>query len=134
LFLLVAAAFLADTWLATADALSRAQADIIHTLFPKARYYTMRQWYFWVFALLAVVTSFTMTLDTPGSLILLTAVIGFAGTVIFPIALYLLNHRLLAPALPTWARPSALSALLLAVSFLIYLSLAIIFIVVKLSE
>jgi len=131
LFLLVAAAFLADTWLATADALSRTQADIIHTLFPKARYYGLRQWYFWVFALLTVITSFTMSLDAPGSLILLSAVIGFAGTVIFPVALYLLNHRLLAPALPSWAKPSKSSAVLLLISFLAYFALAICFVVVK---
>ena len=131
LFLVVAAAFLADTWLATADAVSRTQADIIHTLFPKARTYTMRQWYFAVFALLTVITSFTMSLDAPGSLILLSAVIGFAGTVMFPVALYLLNHHLLAKALPSWARPSRWSALLLLISFIAYLLLALTFIYIK---
>jgi hypothetical protein len=131
LFLIIAAAFLADTWLATADAVSRTQADIIHTLFPKARKYAMRQWYFAVFGLLTVITGFTMSLDAPGSLILLSALIGFAGTVMFPVALYLLNHRLLAPALPSWARPSAWSAVLLLMSFVVYLSLASMFIYLK---
>ncbi len=131
LFLVIAAAFLADTWLATADAVSRTQADIIHTLFPKARTYTMKRWYFAVFAVLTVITSFTMTLDAPGSLILLSAVIGFAGTVMFPVVLYLLNHRLLAPALPAWARPSKWSALLLLISFVVYLLLAMTFIYLK---
>jgi hypothetical protein len=131
LFLIIAAAFLADTWLATADAVSRTQADIIHTLFPKARKYAMRQWYFAVFGLLTVITGFTMSLDAPGSLILLSALIGFAGTVMFPVALYLLNHRLLAPALPSWARPSAWSAVLLLMSFVVYLCLASMFIYLK---
>jgi hypothetical protein len=131
LFLVIAAAFLADTWLATADAVSRTQADIIYTLFPKARKYAMRQWYLAVFALLTVITGFTMSLDTPGSLILLSALIGFAGTVMFPVALYLLNHRLLAPALPSWARPSKWSAIFLWMSFLVYLSLASMFIYLK---
>jgi hypothetical protein len=131
LFLVIAAAFLADTWLATADAVSRTQADIIYTLFPKARKYAMRQWYLVVFALLTVITCFTMSLDTPGSLILLSALIGFAGTVMFPVALYLLNHRLLAPALPSWARPSKWSAIFLWMSFLVYLSLASMFIYLK---
>lgn len=131
LFLVIAAAFLADTWLATADAVSRTQADIIHTLFPKARSISMRKWYLWIFALLTVITSFTMSLDAPGSLILLSAVIGFAGTVMFPVALYLLNHRLLAPALPFWAKPSKGSAFLLLISFLVYLALAVCFLVVK---
>ncbi len=131
LFLIIAAAFLADTWLATSDAVSRTQADIIHTLFPKARKYVMRQWYLAVFALLTVITGFTMSLDAPGSLILLSALIGFAGTVMFPVALYLLNHRLLAPALPSWARPSGFSAVLLLLSFLVYLTLATMFIYLK---
>ena len=105
LFLIVAAAFLADTWLVTADAVSRTQADIVQTLFPKASRFSVRQWYFGFFAVLTMITGFTMTMDAPGALILISAVIGFAGTVIFPVALYLLNYRLLKPELPTWARP-----------------------------
>jgi hypothetical protein len=72
-----------------------------------------------------------MTLDAPGSLILLSAVIGFAGTVMFPVALYLLNHRLLAPQLPDWARPTAWSAGLLLFSFIAYFLLAITFMYLK---
>ena len=72
-----------------------------------------------------VVTCLTMLLDAPGPLILISAVIGFIGTVIFPAALYLLNHRLLPPLLPPWARPSRFSACLLWTSFAAYLILAI---------
>jgi hypothetical protein len=125
IFLLVAAAFLADTWLATADGVSRMQADVVHTLFPASRRVPLRTWYFGVLILLAVVTGFTMLLDAPGPLILTSAVIGFGGTVIFPVALYLLNYRLLAPALPAWARPRPVEAVLLGVSFLAYLGLAV---------
>lgn len=124
IFLVVAAAFLADTWLATADGVSRMQADVVHTVFPASRKYPLRSWYFGVLALLTVVTGCTMLLDAPGPLILTSAVIGFAGTVIFPPALYLLNYRLLGPALPAWARPRPVEAGLLAVSFLAYLGLA----------
>jgi hypothetical protein len=124
LFLVVAAAFLADTWLATADAVSRTQADVVHILFPKARLYPMRQWYFGFLAVLTVITGLTMSLNAPGTLILISAVIGFGGTVIFPVALYFLNYHLLSPSLPKWARPSQFSAVLLGVSFLSYLLLA----------
>lgn len=124
LFLLIAAAFLADTWLATADAVSRTQADIVQTLFPKAQRYSMRQWYFGFLAVLTMITGFTMSIDSPGALILISSVIGFMGTVIFPVALYFLNYRLLAPQLPAWARPSGFSACLLAVSFIAYAILA----------
>jgi len=125
LFLIVAAAFLTDTWLATADAVSRMQADIVHVLFPKSRRIALRTWYYIFLALLTVVTSLTMLLDAPGTLILTSAVIGFAGTVMFPVALYLLNYRRLAPLLPAWARPPASGCWLLGLSFIIYLALAL---------
>jgi hypothetical protein len=66
-----------------------------------------------------------MLLDAPGSLIMTGAVIGFIGTIIFPVTLYFLNYRILAPHLPPWARPGRISQWLLAISFLAYLSLAI---------
>jgi hypothetical protein len=125
IFLVVAAAFLTDTWLATADGVSRMQADIVHTLFPSSRRLELRQWYFIFLGLLTVVTCFTMLLDAPGPLILISAVIGFAGTVIFPAALYLLNYRHLAAALPDWARPRPIERWLLGISFVAYLCLAV---------
>ena len=126
LFLVVAAAFLTDTWLATADAVSRIQSDIVLTLFPKSRRLPARIWYYIFLALLTVITCFTMQLDAPGPLILTSALIGFIGTIIFPAALYLLNHRLLPPHLPEWARPRR-RPWLLAVSFLVYLILAVLY-------
>jgi len=125
LFLIVAAAFLADTWLVTVDAVSRQQADILHILFPRSRRYAARHLYYFFIGLLTIVTCLTMLLDAPGPLILTSAVIGFLGTVIFPAALYWLNHRLLAPSLPDWARPSRASAWLLGVSFIAYFALAL---------
>ena len=123
LFLVVAAAFLTDTWLATADAVSRIQTDIIMTLFPASRKLSARRWYYIVLGLLTVITSFTMQLDAPGPLILTSALIGFIGTITFPVALYLINHRMLAPHLPAWARPSG-QPWFLGLSFLAYLILA----------
>jgi hypothetical protein len=125
LFLLVAAAFLADTWLATVDAVSRIQADIVHILFPSSRHVGMRYWYYLFLILFTVITCLTMLIDAPGPLIVLSAVIGFIGTVIFPAALYFLNHRLLATHLPVWARPARSSAFFLGMSFIAYLLLAL---------
>ncbi|BBA33211.1 uncharacterized protein sS8_1249 [Methylocaldum marinum] len=125
LFLVVASAFLADTWLATADAVSRMQADIVHVLFPKSRRIALRTWYYIFLALLTLITSLTMLLDTPGTLILTSAVIGFGGTVMFPVALYLLNYRRLSPQLPIWAKPSSAGSWLLGLSFIVYLGLAL---------
>jgi hypothetical protein len=124
-FLLVAAAFLTDTWLATVDGVSRMQADIVQTLFPSSRRLELRQWYFIFLGLLTVVTCFTMLLDAPGPLILTSAVIGFVGTVIFPVALWRLNYGRLAPHVPEWARPSRVERGLLGLCFVAYLLLAI---------
>jgi len=124
IFLIVAAAYLTDTWLATADAVSRIQADIVYILFPRSRRFAMRHWYYIFLGVLTIITSLTMLIDAPGPLILISAVIGFVGTVIFPAALYLLNYRCLLPGLPAWSRPGKTSQWLLAVSFLAYLSLA----------
>ena len=82
-------------------------------------------WYYLFLGLLTAITALTMRLDAPGPLILTSAVIGFVGTVIFPVALYLLNYRCLSPHLPLWARPSPRAAWLLAVSFVAYLALAL---------
>lgn len=125
LFLIAASAFMADTWLATADAVARIQADIVHIIFPKSRQFALRHWYYFFLGILTAVTSLTMLIETPGTLIMISAVIGFLGTVIFPAALYFLNYRVLAPNLPLWACPSGISRWLLAISFFAYLALAI---------
>jgi Mn2+/Fe2+ NRAMP family transporter len=125
LFLIVGAAFLTDTWLATADGVSRMQADVLHTAFPWARRWSPRRWYYLMLTLLTAITCGTLLLDAPGPLIPLSAVIGFAGTVMFPPALYVLNHRLLSRIVPPWARPRAYETVLLGVSFAAYALLAI---------
>ncbi|PIV83319.1 MAG: hypothetical protein COW52_08955, partial [Nitrospirae bacterium CG17_big_fil_post_rev_8_21_14_2_50_50_9] len=62
-------------------------------LFPRSRRFAMRHWYYIFLGVLTIITSLTMLIDAPGPLILISAVIGFVGTVIFPAALYLLNYR-----------------------------------------
>ena len=46
LFLLVAGAFLADTWLATADCVSRIHLDALGSIWPKLATKDIRPWYF----------------------------------------------------------------------------------------
>ncbi|MGQ0657734.1 MAG: Nramp family divalent metal transporter, partial [Chromatiales bacterium] len=128
LFLIVAAAFLADTWLVTVDAVARIQADIVQVLFPAARGWSQRRWYFLFICLLTAVTCLTMLAEQPGELILVSAVIGFGGTVIFPAALYFLNYRLLPRHVPAWARPAPTTGWLLGASFAAYLALAVLYV------
>ncbi|MEN9578164.1 MAG: hypothetical protein RJA70_1173 [Pseudomonadota bacterium] len=124
LFLVVAAAFLGDTWLSTADAVARVNTDVIRTIFPQARRKTESRWYKIFFLILTAITCATMPLAQPGALIVISAVLGFFGTVIFSIAILILNHGVLPRSLPHFARPSRAAALLLTVSCAAYLALA----------
>jgi hypothetical protein len=125
LFLIVAAAFLSDTWLATVDAVSRMHTDCIYAFFPRSRMISVRSWYLFFLLLLTAVTSVTVLLNEPGPLILTSAVIGFIGTVLFSVALIYLIHFYLPRHLPAAARPGKLNLAFLCVSSAAYLLLAI---------
>ena len=60
-----------------------------------------------------------------------SALTGFVGTVIFSVALLLLNHVFLARRLPAFARPRRFHALLLATSCLGYLTLAVAYLIAR---
>jgi hypothetical protein len=131
LFLLVAAAFLADTWLATVDAVSRIYTDFVYNFFPAAKHWPVRNWYFIFIILLTVITSITMPLAQPGPLILISAVIGFIGTVLFTGALVYQNRWVLPKIVPEFARPSRLSFIAISVSWTAYLVLAVAYLYVR---
>lgn len=127
LFLLVAAAFLSDTWFATLDAVSRIQADFLRRFFRGAREKSFRWWYYFFVGFLTVVTCVTMPLAEPGTLILLSAVLGFIGTVAFTVALLLINTRLLPCLVPRGALPGKTANGLLGLSAFFYLLLAVLY-------
>lgn len=131
LFLLVAAAFLADTWLATVDAVSRVYTDCVYQFFPSSKRWPMRTWYYTFIAVLTVITSITMPLAQPGPLILLSAVIGFIGTVLFTGALVYQNRWGIRTMVPDFACPSRWSTIAITLSWATYLVLAVVYIWVK---
>ena len=109
LFLIVAGAFLADTWLATADCVSRIHLDALGSIWPKLATKDIRPWYFGLVIFLAIVTSVTMFFDQPGNLLKLSAVIGFVGTLVLSTALIYLNHFYLRRKLAKSLRSGPLS-------------------------
>jgi len=133
LFLLVAAAFMADTWLSTVDVVSRVNTDIVYSFFPRARARSPRWWYFFFLFALTAVTCITMPLAPPGPLIVVTALTGFVGTVVYSIGVLVLNHVYLPKRLPAFARPTRRSAALMAVTCLAYLALATAYLWLELS-
>ncbi|MBI4342283.1 MAG: Nramp family divalent metal transporter, partial [Candidatus Omnitrophica bacterium] len=125
LFLIVAAAFLSDTWMATADAVARIHTDCLLSFFPSARRWSVKRWYLICLVIGTVVTCVTMLFSEPGPLILLSALIGFLGTVSFAVFLYLLNHRLLPRHLDRRLCPQRWAAIGLGVSGTAYAALAL---------
>ncbi len=125
LFLIVAAAFLSDTWLATVDAVSRIHTDCLYAFFPRSQNISVRSWYLIFLFLLTAITAATMGAAEPGPLILLSAVIGFLGTVIFSVALIFLNHVYLPRHLPAAARPGRVNLVFLCISCAAYALLAV---------
>lgn len=125
LFLIIAAAFLSDTWLATVDAVSRIHTDCLYAFFPRTQSISVRSWYLIFLFLLTAITAATMGFAEPGPLILLSAVIGFVGTVLFSVALIFLNHVYLPRHLPIGARPGKVNLIFLCLACFAYALLAI---------
>jgi hypothetical protein len=125
LFLIVAAAFLSDTWLATVDAVARIHTDCLYAFFPRSQNISVRSWYLIFLFLLTAITAATMGFAEPGPLILLSAVIGFVGTVVFSVALIFLNHVYLPRHLPAAAQPGRVNLVFLCISCAAYALLAI---------
>lgn len=125
LFLLVAAAFLCDTWLSTADAVAKVHIEMIRFFFLRGRPIDETRAYRTMIVILTVVTAITMFGAEPGPLLVLSALIGFVGTLAFVAALVVLIHGRLAPALPPALRPGRLSLVLLCGSLAAYGTLAV---------
>jgi hypothetical protein len=124
-FLLVATAFLADTWLATVDAVAHTHTEMTRALLSRARErLSYRKTYYGWVVILTVVTCLTMAKESPATLILTSAVIGFVGTVIYSAALLILNYRLLPRLVPEAVRPPRRGAFVLGFVVLVYASLA----------
>jgi hypothetical protein len=72
-------------------------------------------------------------LNEPGTLILISAVIGFVGTVIYSVALILLNHVYLPRHLPSAAKPGKLNFCFMLISCAAYFVLAILYVLTVLK-
>jgi hypothetical protein len=125
IFLLVATAFLADTWLATVDAVAHTHTEMTRAFLPAARerWSYRRTYYGWLIAL-TVITCATMASESPSTLILTSAVIGFVGTVTYSAALWLVNYKVVPKLVPAAVAPSRATAITLGVVVMVYAALA----------
>lgn len=125
LFFIIAAVFLSDTWLGVTDAVSRMNADYLTSNHRWARRRSFRWWYYATVVFLTVVTCVTMSLDQPGSLILLGGVLNFLAMAVYCPALIVLNYSKLSRVVPTWARPGRAQLAMIILAAIVYGGLAI---------
>ncbi len=125
LFLIIAAAFLGDSWFAAADGTSRKFADFTRSHFSGARRKTFSYWYYFWLIFLIFVTCITMPLAKPGVLIQIGGVVSIFAFVLFIPVLFYLNYRLLPKTFPSWVVPPLWRAILLWGVWGIYLAIAV---------
>jgi len=130
LFLIAAAFFLIDTWLGLADGVSRMFADFTFSTFQKAQNRSFRFWYYAWLLWLIVVTSVTMLLAQPGTLITIAGVISIFAFVLFIPLLWRLNFCLVPQGFPKFAWPKRITLFFLGMTWIFYLAIAVWFLVV----
>jgi hypothetical protein len=133
LFLIIAAAFLSDTWLGVTDAVSRMNADFITLSFKKAQKKGFRWWYYATVAFLTLITCFTMLLEQPGTLILIGGIANFFAMVLYCPALIIMNWFVLPKRFPKWTKPSLISLLGMVSATLFYTVLAVWYIILQIK-
>lgn len=134
LFLIAAALFLIDTWLGLADGVARMFADFTFVNFDRAKKKSFRFWYYAWLGWLIIVTSLTMLLAQPGTLINIAGVISIFAFVLFIPILWRLNYHLVPKHFPGFARPRSLTLVGLGVSWIFYLAVAVWFVAVSFSR
>jgi Mn2+/Fe2+ NRAMP family transporter len=131
LFLVISAAFLCDTWLSTADAVARVHIEMLRFYFFREVPVDERNWYRAMIVVVTMITGLTMFLNQPGPLIVISALLGFVGTVTFTIALIVLIHGPLKRALPQALKPGRVSLVALMISAAAYGTLALAYLKIK---
>ncbi len=130
LFFLVAAAFLADTWLATTDAVARMHADYFFSNSERVRRWGFRRIYYVFVCLLVAISLVTLPLASPGALLKLGGVLNALAMAVYVPGLIYLNYVKVPRSLPSWARPAKISLVLISLSGVAYVSLGVTYLVV----
>ncbi len=132
LFLFIAGTFLADTWLATADCIARIQLDVISIFRPSILRNPVKA-YRVTILIISTLTSAMMYFDQPGPLIVMSAIFGFFGTVIYSVAILLLNHGWIGRRLEPSMRPGKGAAAAMIFICLCYAGLAAGYLYIKIA-
>ena len=128
IFLIIAAAFLGDTWFGVADGASRKFADFTLSHFKNANQKSYFFWYYIWLIFIIVVTCCTIGIAAPGTLMQIGGVIGIFAFVLYIPALYYLNYFYLPKKFPKWIAPPLWRQILLLLIWLFYTSFAVFFV------
>jgi Mn2+/Fe2+ NRAMP family transporter len=124
MFLMVAAAFLVDTWVSLVDGVSRQYADFARSISQKARKWSTKKWYYFWLVFQIVVTVVTILMASPAVLLKLTGVVSMLAFVFYLPAIWYLNYIKLPSEYPSFVKSGWLSQLSLVGVWLIYTGLA----------
>ncbi len=132
IFLLVAAAFLGDSWILIADAISRMHSDFVWHYFPWAQRWSFRTWYYIFVAILTVISCTTMLMTQPAELLLAGGVLNFIAMAVYMPALIYLNYKVIPSKFPAWTKPANITFWIVSLITAVYVILGIIYILFRL--
>jgi hypothetical protein len=134
LFLLIAAAFLSDSWLGITDAVSRMHSDFFYHYFPGAQRLSFRAWYYIFVGILTFISATTVLMAQPGPLLLAGGVLNFIAMAIYMPALIYLNYKLLPQTFPAWVRPAKATFWIASLITAFYIVLGLIYLLFRLLD
>ncbi len=124
IFLIIAAAFMIDTWLGLVDGVARQFADFF---FQVKKGKSFRSWYYFWLVFLILTSLVTIVLAQPGILITIVGVISIFAFVFFIPALWYLNYIKLPRQCPSFIKPKKWEAGVLFFTWFFYFVIALIY-------
>lgn len=128
LFLIVASAFMIDTWVGLVDGVARQFADFIVKV--KSFGKSFRFWYYFWLLFLIITSLITITFAQPGVLITIVGVISIFAFVFYIPALWYLNYIKLPKIYPEFIRPKKWEHITLWGTWLFYTIVAVWYLVI----
>ena len=128
LFLLVASAFMIDTWVGLVDGVARQFADFVVKV--KSFGKNFRFWYYFWLGFLILTSLITIAVAQPGALITIIGVISIFGFVFYIPALWYLNYIKLPKTYPSFIKPKKWENFTLWGSWLFYFAVAVWYLII----
>ena len=126
-FLVIASAFMIDTWVGLVDGVARQFADFVYKV-KKTK--TFRFWYYLFLAFLVATSLITVAVAQPGVLMTIVGVISIFAFVFYIPAIWYLNYKKLPQKYPSFIKPKPWETVTLGITWLLYLGVAVFYLIV----